>query len=57
MTLGQRFNAKAKELARGQDLQVDPAINSASHIDEIIFRRSEYLGGMASVILTLITKE
>jgi hypothetical protein len=39
------------------DLAVDPAIDNAGHIDEIVFRRSEYLGGMAAVLLALIAQQ
>ena len=38
-------------------LAIDPTIDNASHIDEIIFRRSEYLGGMAAVLLALIAEQ
>lgn len=39
------------------DLAVDPTITDANHIDEIVFRRSEFLGGMAVVILTMIERK
>jgi hypothetical protein len=35
-------------------LRVDPAIDCAGEIDEIVFRRGEYLGGMAGVLLALV---
>lgn len=56
MTLAQKFKAKAAELMPHQTglQEIDDSIDSASHIDEIIFRESEYLGGMAAVILELI---
>ena len=56
MTLAERYNAEAARLMPHMidDLRVDPAINNESHIDEIVFRRSEFLGGMAAVILALI---
>jgi hypothetical protein len=38
-------------------LAVDPSIDDASHIDDIVFRRSEYLGGMACAILALIEQQ
>ena len=59
MTLATRYNAEAKRLMphMADDLAVDPAIDNASHIDEIVFRRSEYLGGMAAAILAMITRE
>lgn len=56
MTLAERYNAEARRLLphMAGDLSVDPAINSATEIDEIVFRRGEYLGGMASAILAMI---
>jgi hypothetical protein len=59
MTLAARYNAEAKRLMphMADDLAVDPAIDSASHIDEIVFRRSEYLGGMAAVLLALLEQQ
>ncbi|MCK5603189.1 hypothetical protein KAR91_15005 [Candidatus Pacearchaeota archaeon] len=56
MTTAEKFIAKAKEIMPEQDdLQdLDSTINSADHIDEIMFRKGEYLGGMAQVILKLI---
>ncbi|MDO5604511.1 MAG: hypothetical protein Q4G25_05040 [Paracoccus sp. (in: a-proteobacteria)] len=57
-TLAARYNAFARKLMPGQDrLLVDPSINVSWQIDEIVFRRSEYLGGMAGVILTLLKQE
>ena len=59
MTLAERYNAAAKKLfpAWHDDLLVDPAIDSASHIDEVVFRRSEYRGGMAAAILEMLKLE
>jgi hypothetical protein len=59
MTLAERFQRKARELVpQHDDLQdIDPTIDDPSVIDEIIFRRSEYLGGMAAVILALLAQE
>ena len=37
-----------------EDLAVDPAITTANDIDEIVLRRSEYLAGMACVILEIV---
>lgn len=58
-TIAERYNREAIRLMphMGSDLQVDPTINTASEIDEIVFRRSEYLGGMAAVLLALITRD
>jgi hypothetical protein len=59
MTLASRYNAEAKRLMpdMADDLAVDAAIDNAGHIDEIVFRRSEYLGGMAAVLLALIEQQ
>lgn len=59
MSLAKRFCEKARELVPHQDeLQnLDPALDDPEVIDEIMFRRSEYLGGMAAVILALIASE
>ena len=55
-TLAQRYNEKARELMPTHpDLLVDNRLTSASEIDETVFRRSEYLGGMAAVILRIVT--
>ena len=59
MTLAERYNAEAQRLMpqHSDSLAVDPGIDNAGHIDEIVFRRSEYLGGMAAVLLALIAKQ
>ena len=59
MTLATRYNAEAKRLMphMSDDLLVDPAIDNACHIDEIVFRRSEFLGGMAVAILAMIERK
>ncbi|ELG7182096.1 TPA: hypothetical protein ACP3ZG_001587 [Pseudomonas aeruginosa] len=58
MTLAQRFKQKALELVPQQDeLQnLDPGIDDPHVIDETMFRRSEFLGGMAAVILALLAR-
>jgi len=58
MTLAERYNAEARRLLAhmADDLAVDPAIERASEIDEIVFRRSEFLGGMACAILAMIER-
>ena len=55
-TSAQAFIAKAKEIMPHQDdLQdLDPAIDSTDHTDEIMFGKGEYIGGMAAVIIQLI---
>ncbi|PWG16118.1 hypothetical protein [Salibaculum griseiflavum] len=59
MTLATRYNAEAKRLMphMADSLAVDPAITCACEIDDIVFRRSEYLGGMAIAILALIEQQ
>ena len=59
MTIAERYNAAANKLLphMAADLTVDPAITDANHIDEIVFRRSEYLGGMAEAILAIIDQQ
>lgn len=59
MILAARYNAEAKCLMpdMADDLAVDAVIDNAGHIDEIVFRRSEYLGGMAAVLLALIAQQ
>lgn len=55
MTIAERYNAEAHRLLphMADSLSVDPAITCADQIDDIVFRRSEYLGGMAAVLLAL----
>ena len=59
MTIAERYNEAAATLLphMADDLTVDPAISDANHIDEIVFRRSEYLGGMAIAILAMINQQ
>ena len=59
MTIAERYNAAAAKLLphMAADLSVDPAISDANHIDEIVFRRSEFLGGMAIAILAMIDQQ
>lgn len=59
MTIAERYNTAAAKLLphMAADLAVDPAITDAKHIDEIVFRRSEYLGGMAIAILAMIDQQ
>ena len=56
MTLAERYNIEARRLMphMAADLEVDAALDETSAIDEIVFRRSEYLGGMAAVLLALV---
>ncbi|GAB4181282.1 MAG: hypothetical protein Tsb002_01100 [Wenzhouxiangellaceae bacterium] len=59
-TLAERFIQKAKELLPQyiDDLvDLDPAIDTAGAIDDIMFRKGEYLGGMAACILAILAKE
>ena len=59
MTLAERYNEAATRLLphMAADLAVDPTITTANVIDEIVFRRSEYLGGMAVAILAMIDQQ
>ena len=59
MTTADRYNTEATRLLphMADDLAVDPAITSAREIDEIVFRRSEFLGGMACAILAMIEQQ
>ena len=59
MTLAERYNTEAQRLMpqHADSLAVDPSIDNVGHIDEIVFRRSEYLGGMAAVLLALIAEQ
>ena len=58
MTLAQKFIAKSREVMPHMDdlRDLDESIDNAGHIDEIMFRKGEYIGGMAAVILALITQ-
>jgi hypothetical protein len=59
MTIAERYNAEAHRLLphMADSLTVDPTITCAGHIDDIVFRRSEYLGGMAIAILAIIEQQ
>ena len=56
MTIAERYNTEAARLLpdMADRLEVDPAITRANDIDEIVFRRSEYLGGLACAILAML---
>ena len=55
-TLAMTFKVLATKFMPHQDdlLNLDDAIDSVDEIDEIMFRKSEYIGGMAAVILSMI---
>ena len=59
MTIAEHYNVKVDEIMphMAEDLAVDPAITTANDIDEIVLRRSEYLAGMACVILEIVEQE
>ena len=59
MTIAQRYNTEAARLLphMAESLAVASTIASASEIDEIVFRRSEFVGGMACAILALIAQQ
>ena len=58
-TIAMKFKEKAAELMPHlDDLQDLPdSMDSSNAIDEIMFRKGEYLGGMAAVILALCCRE
>jgi hypothetical protein len=55
-TYAQIYNAMVAKLMphHADKLEVDSNITSESEIDEIVFRKSEYLGGMANAICAMI---
>ncbi|MEI4195869.1 hypothetical protein [Roseovarius sp. E0-M6] len=59
MTIAERYNAEAARLLphMAEGLAVAPTITTADEIDEIVFRRSEFLGGMACAILAMIDQQ
>lgn len=59
VTFAKRFIALAADLMPHMDTlqDLDPAIDDANHIDEIMFRRSELVGGMAAVIIALVERQ
>jgi len=59
MTIAERYNAKVDEIMphMADDLKVGQDVTRACDIDEIIFRKSEFLGGMACVILRIVQQE
>ena len=58
-TVAKRYNEAAARLMPHMvsDLHVDPSIVSANEIDDNVFRCSEYLGGMAAVLLSIVAGE
>lgn len=57
-TLATIYNRIARDLAPEQeDLQVDPSLTTHTQIDDTVYHRSEYLGGMASILLELAQRE
>ena len=59
MTIADRYNTEAARLLphMAADIAVDSTITNTSEIDEIVFRRSEFLGGMACAILAMIDQQ
>ena len=59
MTIAERYNEAATRLLphMAADLTVDPTITDANYIEEIVFRRSEFLGGMAVAIRAMIERK
>lgn len=58
-TKAQLFKAKAKELMPDQNLlqSIPDKVNSFNEIDNLIFSQSEYVGGMASIIIQVLKNE
>jgi len=59
MTIAELYNAEAARLLphMAESLAVEPTVTTANEIDEIVFRRSEFLGGMACAILAMIDQK
>ena len=59
MTIAKRFKELAKKYMPNQsDLRdLDDSINCTETIDDLMWDKSEYLGGMASFILAIIDYE
>ena len=57
-TLATIYNRIARDLAPEQEeLHVDPSLTTHTEIDDTVYHRSEYLGGMASILLELAQRE
>ncbi|MCK5016708.1 MAG: hypothetical protein KAS32_06490 [Candidatus Peribacteraceae bacterium] len=58
-TTAAKFKAKAKEIMPHQTAlqDLDDNIDDSHVIDDIMFRKGEYLGGMAAVILELVSRD
>ena len=59
MTQAQRFIKKALEIEPHQDelRELDESIDSTDTIDQIMFSKGEYIGGMAAVIIELVKRD
>jgi len=59
MTIAERYNAEAARLLphMAESLAVEATITTAGEIDEIVFRRGEFLGGMACAILAMLAQQ
>lgn len=58
MTLAQRYNAKARQIMPNHpQLIVDENLTTGAQIDDVVFRRGEYLGGMAAVLIEMAVRE
>lgn len=55
MTRARRFAAKAKQIMPHMDdlCELPSNVDSWDYIDEIMFDKGEYIGGMAAVIMAL----
>lgn len=58
-TFAEQYNEQVLKLMPHfeSDLLVPSEIDSENEIDEIVFQRSEYLGGMANVICAVVHRE
>lgn len=58
-TFGQLYNEQVIKLMPHfkEDLIVPDDVDDSNEIDDVIFRKSEYLGGMANVICAVVERE
>lgn len=58
-TFGQLYNEQVVKLMPHfkEELSVPEDVENSSEVDDIIFRRGEYLGGMANVICAVVERE
>lgn len=58
-TFGQLYNEQVIKLMPHfkEELIVPDDVDNSSEIDDIIFRKSEYIGGMANVLCAIVERE